>query len=167
VSAVVTPPDQWVLLAYRLPRIPSTPRSAVWRKLRRLGVAQLTDGLVALPADNRTREALEWIAEEIVEYDGDATVWLGHPADAKTAKAMRERMTAAIAAEYQAVADEAAITLADGATVRRRVAARLRRELARIHARDFFPSAARSRAERAVDHLATADTRAPGTGVKR
>src|SRR6266511_5468785 len=26
----------WVLLAYRLPRDPSTPRSALWRKLRRI-----------------------------------------------------------------------------------------------------------------------------------
>ena len=57
--------DEWVLLAYRLPRQPSTPRSNVWRKLKRLGVAQLGDGLVALPADARTREALEWIAEEV------------------------------------------------------------------------------------------------------
>ena len=39
-----------VLLAYRLPREPSGPRVTVWRKLRRLGVAQVLDGLVALPA---------------------------------------------------------------------------------------------------------------------
>ena len=43
-------PGEWVLLSYRLPREPSTPRIAVWRKLRRLGVAQISDGLVALPA---------------------------------------------------------------------------------------------------------------------
>ena len=41
------------MLTYRLPRDPSTPRGVVWRKLRRLGVAQLADGLVALPADAR------------------------------------------------------------------------------------------------------------------
>lgn len=34
-------PEDWVLL----PRLPSAPRSAVWR----LGVAPLSDGLVALP----------------------------------------------------------------------------------------------------------------------
>ncbi len=43
-------PGEWVLLSYRLPREPSTPRIAVWRKLKRLGVAQISDGLVALPA---------------------------------------------------------------------------------------------------------------------
>ena len=39
----------WVLRAYRLPREPSAPRLAVWGKLKRLGVAQLLDGLVGLP----------------------------------------------------------------------------------------------------------------------
>jgi hypothetical protein len=53
----------WVLLAYRLPREPSNPRVAVWRKLERLGVARLGDGLVALRADARTREHLEGLAE--------------------------------------------------------------------------------------------------------
>src|SRR4051794_41954712 len=69
-------PGEWVLLSYRLPREPSTPRISVWRKLKRLGVAQLSDGLVALPADARTREQLEWIADEITEAGGGASIWL-------------------------------------------------------------------------------------------
>jgi hypothetical protein len=44
-------PGEWVLLSYRVPREPSTPRIAVWRKLKRLGAAHLSDGLVTLPAD--------------------------------------------------------------------------------------------------------------------
>jgi len=51
--------DRWVLLVYRMPREPSTPRIAIWRKLKQLGVAQLADGLVALPRDERTQEHLE------------------------------------------------------------------------------------------------------------
>ena len=48
--------DRWVQLAYRLPREPSAPRLAVWRRLRGLGVAQLLDGLVkALLADASRR----------------------------------------------------------------------------------------------------------------
>ena len=50
---------EWVLLFYRLPREPSTPRIALWRSLRGLGVVQLADGVVTLPADGRTTEALE------------------------------------------------------------------------------------------------------------
>ena len=69
----------WVLLSYRMPREPSTPRIGIWRKLKRLGVAQLSDGLVALPADARTREHLEWIADEVIEAGGAATIWLAPP----------------------------------------------------------------------------------------
>jgi hypothetical protein len=70
----------WVLLAYRLPREPSAPRLAVWRKLKRLGVAQLLDGLVGLPLDSRNREQLEWIADQVVEAGGDASIWTATPA---------------------------------------------------------------------------------------
>ncbi|HAM26094.1 MAG TPA: chromate resistance protein [Microbacteriaceae bacterium] len=150
--------DQWVLLSYRLPRLPSTPRSAVWRKLNRLGVAQLADGLVALPADARTREALEWIAEEVLEHHGEAMVWLGQPADTAGRVALVERMTAATAAEYDTVLNEAAAMRDSDPPTRRRVVARLRRELHRIDARDFFPPPQRNAAWHAVDELATEPT---------
>ena len=150
--------DDWVLLAYRLPRVPSTPRSAVWRKLKRLGVAQLGDGLVALPADARTREQLEWIAEEVADHGGEATLWLGRPLDTNTIAAVVSRMTAAVAADYDAVAAEAAAMRAADAAARRRAVARLRRELHRIQDRDFFTCPQREAARRAVEHLAAADT---------
>ena len=148
------PGDEWVLLAYRLPRVPSTPRSTVWRKLKRLGVAQLADGLVALPADARTREALDWIADEVIDHDGEATVWLGRPADTVSHRAIRDRMSAALAAEYTAVATEAIQGRDTDPATRRRIVARLRRELHRIDARDFFTPPERNAAHRAVDDLA-------------
>ncbi len=146
--------EDWVLLAYRLPREPSTPRSTVWRKLKRLGVAQIGDGLVALPADARTREALEWVADEVVENHGEAMLWLGRPADAAGRAAIQARMSAGIAAEYQAVIAEALASRDSDAATRRRVVARLRRELHRIEARDFFESDQRGTALRAVEELA-------------
>jgi hypothetical protein len=143
-----------VLLAYRLPRVPSTPRSTVWRTLKRLGVAQLADGLVALPADARTREALEWVAEAVLEHGGEAMLWLGQPADAAGLAAIEAKMNAAVAAEYRTVAAEAAETHDADTTTRRRVAARLQRELHRIQARDFFSPPERGTAGRAVQQLA-------------
>ena len=86
---------RWVLLAYRVPREPSTPRIAVWRKLKRLGVAQLGDGLVALPADARTREQLEWIADEIVEAGGTADGLAGRPGTAAQEREIAAAMDAA------------------------------------------------------------------------
>jgi hypothetical protein len=146
--------EDWVLLAYRLPRVPSTPRSAVWRKLKRLGVGWLGDGLVVLPADARTREQLEWIAEEVTDHGGEATLWLGRPLDAKGASVVADRMTAAVAAEYDAVTAEADIARTADPVTRRRTAVRLRRELHRIQGRDFFTCPQREAARRAVEHLA-------------
>ena len=65
----------WVLLSSRLPREPSRLRLGVWRRLRRVGAALLHDAVWALPADAGTREAAEWLAEEIEEHGGTAFVW--------------------------------------------------------------------------------------------
>ncbi|MCY0944773.1 Chromate resistance protein ChrB [Streptomyces antarcticus] len=143
---------EWVLLSYRLPREPSTPRIAIWRKLKRLGVAQLSDGLVALPADARTREQLEWIADEAMEADGAASIWLARPAALGQERELVQGMADARAAEYRAVLDEAAQVPAAGmnplAATRR-----LRAELRRIGARDFFPPPERDLAHAAVQAL--------------
>jgi hypothetical protein len=145
---------EWVLLAYRLPREPSGPRVALWRKLRRLGAVQLLDGLVALPADARTREQLEWLADEVVEAGGEAWLWLGRLGSAGQERALASRMADVVAAEYEAVIADAASSEGEPEVVRRRVVARLRRELQRIGRRDFFPPSQRDVAHAAVERLA-------------
>ncbi|MGW0212696.1 Chromate resistance protein ChrB [Streptomyces sp. NPDC003233] len=100
-------PGEWVLLSYRIPREPSTPRIALWRKLKRLGVAQISDGLVALPADARTREQLEWIADEAIEAGGTGSIWIARPATHAQERELATTMATARAAEYQAVIDRA------------------------------------------------------------
>ena len=143
---------EWVLLAYRLPREPSTPRITLWRHLKRLGVAQISDGLVAVPADARTREQLEWLAGDVVEHGGEATVWLGRPGSAAQERSLVNRMREVTAAEYEAVA-VAARAATEGDASSRRTLARLRRELRRIGLRDYFPDRARDRASAAVERL--------------
>jgi len=146
----------WVLLAYRLPREPSAPRLAVWRRLRRLGVAQLLDGLVALPLDSRNREQLEWVAEEVTEHGGEASIWVARPATAREERELAAAMRDRIAGEYGAVIAEAEGAAAEGTRRHRRTLARLRRELDRIGRRDYFPSPERERARAAVEALARA-----------
>jgi hypothetical protein len=142
---------EWALLAYRLPRQPSGPRVTIWRKLRRLGVVQLVDGLVALPAGSQNREQLDWLAEEIIEADGEAWTWLGTPGSKAQQRALEARMKEAAAAGYQAVIDEAEQARPDGRTLER-----LRRELRTVEARDPFNAKDRGRARRAVERVAAA-----------
>jgi len=144
----------WVLLAYRLPRQPSTPRSALWRKLRRLGAVQVLDGLAALPLDARNREQLEWLADEVVEAAGEATIWVCELASAAQERLLAGRMAAAVAAEYRVLIADAATARDADAGRRRRTLGRLRRELHRIRARDYFPPPERELAQRAVEELA-------------
>ena len=145
-----------MLLAYRLPREPSTPRIALWRKLKRLGVAQLLDGLVALPLDSRNREQLEWLADEVVEAGGEATIWIGALASAAQERELAGRMAEAVAADYRALIEDAEAARAQAAGQRRRTLGRLRRELRRIRVRDYFPPPERELAQRAVEELAAA-----------
>lgn len=144
---------RWVFLAYRLPREPSTPRIALWRKLRRLGVAQLGDGLVALPFDARTKEQLEWAADEVIEAGGEATIWLAETASAAQEQGVVESMAQAVAAEYRALMAAANAAAGESAGQRRRTAGRLRRELRRIRARDYFPPPEADAAGRAIEAL--------------
>jgi hypothetical protein len=151
---VARPQTKWVLLAYRLPREPSTPRSSLWRKLRRLGAAQVVDGLAALPLDARNREQLEWLADEVVDAGGEATIWVGELASARQEREVVGRMAESVADDYSAVIADAAAAREDAAGQRRRTLGRLRRELWRIRARDYFPPPERWHAERAVEQLA-------------
>jgi hypothetical protein len=130
----------------------------VWRKLKRLGVAQLLDGLVALPLDSRNRERLEWIADEVVEAGGEASIWTASPATAAQERQLAGAMREAVAEQYRAVTTQALDAGPDRAGRRRRTLARLRRELDRIGRRDYFPPPERDQARGAVEALARAVT---------
>lgn len=145
--------SEWVLLAYRLPREPSTPRITLWRKLRRLVAVQLVDGLVALPGDPKTVEAFDWLAEEVAGAGGEAWTWRGRPGSKAQEGSLRERMTTAVAEEYRALLADTKAARSEPSS---RTVERLRRELRRVEARDHLVPKERERARRAVEALASA-----------
>jgi hypothetical protein len=112
---------------------------------------QILDGLVGLPADARTREQLEWLADEVVQSGGEATVWLARPGTAAQERAMVVRMQAAVAADYDRIA-EAARAAPPGSG--RRTLGRLRREMRRARRRDYFRAPERDAAGTAIADLA-------------
>lgn len=145
---------EWVLLSYRLPREPSAPRVALWRRLRRLGVAQISDGLVALPADARTREQLEWTADDVVERGGAASVWLARPASAAQERELATTMATDRAAEYLELEAAAHQALTEPPAEQRKALVKLRRTLRDVTRRDFFPPDERERTLAALRRLA-------------
>jgi hypothetical protein len=141
----------------------------MWRKLKRLGVAQLADGLVALPADARTREQMEWIVQDVNEAGGQATLWIARPGSPAQERDLVAAMTAARAEEYDALTAAAEAAGRGDERGRRRLAARLRAELHRIERRDFFPPPQRELAQAAVRALlaGTADDSVTDERVSR
>ena len=147
---------EWVLLSYRPPREPSTPRITLWRKLKKLGIAQLADGVVALPADARTREQLEWLAEEVVESGGQAGVWLARPSTARQERELAAQMAAARAVEYAELESAAVAAAVASGSARATALRRLRGRWRQITRRDFFPPPERERARAALHALEAA-----------
>jgi hypothetical protein len=141
--------SHWVFLAYRLPREPSTPRITVWRKLKRLGVTQVLDGLVALPLDARNSEQLEWLADEVIQAGGTATVWKAEPTTRRQERELVAQMQSSIDGEYGKVIAEA-----QEGNASPRALKRLRAEIRRIERRDYFPTGKKAEARGAVEALA-------------
>ncbi|PUB24888.1 hypothetical protein C8K30_108145 [Promicromonospora sp. AC04] len=148
------------MLSYRLPREPSSPRVALWRRLKRLGVAQISDGLVVLPADARTREQLEWAADDVVERGGVASVWLAQPATRTQERELATAMAADRAAEYLELEAAARRALDAPPAEQHQVLMKLRRAIRAVHRRDFFPPTERDRAQAALRLLAERAERA-------
>jgi hypothetical protein len=150
-----TRPD-WVLLTYRLPREPSAPRLSLWRAIRRLGAIQLGDGLVALPHSPRNLEHLQWLAADIAEHDGTASVWHARADSSRDNDLHVAQLRTSADQEYRAVLEEAESASAGDLTPteRRRVTRRLRGQLRRIALRDHFQAPSGALARVAVDDLA-------------
>jgi hypothetical protein len=146
------------MLSYRLPREPSGPRTTLWRRLRRLGVVQLADGFVALPADARTREQLEWLADDVVAAGGTAGVWLARPTTAAQERELARAMATARAVEYRELIEQCRSAGADDGA---RTLKRLRGEWRAIGRRDFFPPPEREAAGVALRELERATAAEP------
>jgi hypothetical protein len=138
---------KWVVFSYSLPsKARSSPRVALWRRLRRLGAISPTGGLHVLPAREECLEAFQWLAEEVQHAKGEALVMRVEQFDGLSDAALMERFRQARAEDYAALDAQAAELEARlGAELTREERSRLREMLERMrrqHAEvariDFF-----------------------------
>ena len=64
----------WLLLLYSLPVKRTSARVNLWRKLKRFGAVQLKTSAYVLPDDAVQYERFQWLAKEIRDVSGEATL---------------------------------------------------------------------------------------------
>ena len=144
---------RWVLLAFRVPLEPSTPLIAVWRKLRRLGVAQIVDGLVAVPDSATNVEQMGWVVNDVLDAGGEAQLWTAQLNSAKQERELVGRLNREVAEAYRTLVEAIQAAAGGAEPVGRRQVDRFGRELRDIVRRDHLGASGRDRAERALARL--------------
>jgi hypothetical protein len=134
------PPAQvsWALLVFTLPREPSAPRVAVWRKLKKLGAVLLHDAVWVLPAQPALLEHFRWLAAEIRESSGEALVWVAEQGLPGQDDALVEQFQTQAETEYQAILAALDAPKPGEKNNAHAERAALARRYQQIHARDYF-----------------------------
>ncbi len=99
---------RWIGLTYSLPSgSSSSPRVAIWRRLRQLGAASPTGSLYLLPFSEENQEAFGWLAQEIEEAGGEALVLQIDRLEGKAEERLIDTFRSARAEEYRKIVAEA------------------------------------------------------------
>ncbi len=155
--------DRWLLLIHQIPPKPNYFRVKIGRRLQRLGAVALKNSVYILPRNEQAQEDFQWIAREIVEGGGEASVCDAHFVEGVSDGHIEALFHAARDADYAQVAEEARGLLdslpASGplpddkrAEVEGRFP-RLKRRLADVIAIDFLGAPRRGAAEGLVASL--------------
>src|SRR5579864_4872286 len=143
----------WIVFSYSLPSAGrSSPRVAVWRRLRALGAVSPKGGVYVLPARDECVEAFQWLAQEVEQAKGEALLMRVERFEGLSDTQLIALFQEARKDDYAALDAEAAAlekTLTgsrkrdptDGVQTREPLA-KLRREYGEIARTDFFDSPA-------------------------
>jgi hypothetical protein len=154
-TPVQAEPARWLLLVHQLPAKPGYPRVKVWRRLQALGAVAVRNAAYVLPAGEQAQEDFEWLLKEIGELGGEGMIWEARLVDGLSDEDVRLLFNAARAEDYDAVSKEAralaAALDAEGAPASlgdaRARLARMRAEVVRVAAIDFFGANGRETVE--------------------
>ena len=147
--------DRWLLLIHQIPPKPDYFRVKVRRRLQQLGAIAIKNSVYVLPASDETLEDFQWLAREIEQEGGEATVCEATFVAGLSGDQVRELFLSERAAEYQELAQQAQEAMRSND--RQRMMGelpRLKRRLADIIRSDTFDAPQRREAE---DVLAEAE----------
>src|SRR5512143_696605 len=99
----------WLVFTYSLPtQSRSSPRVAVWRRLRRLGSFTVAGGAQVLPDRDECLEAFQWLAQEIRKAKGEAQVTRVQRFEGLTDHQLADLLCAARIEDYREIGTQAA-----------------------------------------------------------
>jgi hypothetical protein len=145
--------ERWLLLIHQLPAKPAYVRVKVWRRLQALGAVTVKGSVYALPAGDQAQEDFEWLLKEIASSGGEGMICEARLVDGMSDDDVRSLFNRARGQDYIDIAKEARalhVEAQDGpkpaAELRGRIL-RIRAELERIVAIDFFGADGRETVE--------------------
>src|SRR6188768_360217 len=96
----------WVLLMPTVPSSDTTTRVKIWRQLQKVGAIALKNSVYVLPNRDECVEAFEWVARELTELGGQASLCEGQFFDGASDEEIERRFVEARSADYAELAAE-------------------------------------------------------------
>jgi hypothetical protein len=136
------PSQNWLLLLYALPARKGASRVSLWRQLKKTGAIALKSSTYILPDEPQHREGFQWLAQQVRESGGDATLIYATDIEGTSDGEIMQMFNAARAEDYAAfVADIETVIAANRRKPGEQFAAELERFARRfeeIQQLDFF-----------------------------
>lgn len=153
----------WLLLIHQVPNSPAYLRVKIWRRLQKMGAVAIKNAVYALPRSEQSLEDFHWVAREILEAGGDASVCEATFIEGITSNELIALFQAARESDYRDLlgeikelreelrtAEKAGEAWASGMIGR---ASRLRQRLTEIQGIDFYSAVAGREAETLVTDI--------------
>jgi len=159
--------SRWLLLVFSLPAKRASQRVEVWRRLQHYGTLPLRSSGHVLPNSAANQEKLEWLAETIRSYKGQASVVQVHSFDDLPDARLRQLFLEASSMAYDRLLRELKklVSLPHSHRPARQLS-RLRRQFQEIVASDSFANPLRARVEAVLARADEVETASPKRKAK-
>src|SRR5215813_4472906 len=99
-------PTTWLLLIHQVPNSPAYLRVKIWRRLQKIGAVAVKNAVYVLPRSDQSSEDFHWVAREIMEAGGDASVCEATFIEGITPSELIDLFSEARGADYRELLDD-------------------------------------------------------------